>query len=234
MEPTIPTSFIPKRPVESTISTHSTSSSHSSRSVGILSLLATVAVIGTAVAFAGVVLYQKQLGTQKQKLESSIADARDGLGTDFVADMKRLDARIAGAKLLIKSHLVVTPLFTELQNYTLRSVQYKDFSYSYKPDDKVKNQMVTVTLSGTARSYATIALQSDAFSQSAMIKNPVFSNLTLDDKTRSVNFKLVFSVDPNDLSYEKFTQGLKKAQQPVPADTTPAAPTGEPANTPTP
>ncbi len=214
MEPGIPTSFIPKRPMESSTD----SSSHKSKSVGLLSLLTGVVVIGTILAFVGVYLYEQQLATQKKNLEDSIATARDGIGTDFVADMKRLDSRINGVEQLIKSHIVVTPLFKDLEAHTLRSVQYKDFSYSFSADDKTKSAQVKVDLSGTARSYASIALQSDAFSESTLIKNPVFSNLTLEDKTKAINFKLSFTVDAAALSYQTFIDSTsKKPAQAVPA-----------------
>lgn len=209
MEPSVTTSFIPKRPIESSVALEH----HSSRTVGLLSLLTAVVVIGTIVTFTGVYLYQKQLVSQKAKLELSISDARDGIGTDFVSEMNRLDMRIDGVKELIKNHIVVTPIFKALEATTLRSVQYKDFSYTIKSSDPTnKNSEVVVDIKGTAKNYASIALQSDAFSTSSLIKNPVFSNLTIDDKARTVNFKLTFSVSTADLSYQTFIDSMKKNQ----------------------
>lgn len=221
MEPTIPTSFIPKRPM---MSAAPASAPTHRRSVGVLSLLTAIIVLGTLASFAGVYLYEQQLISQKQSLEAAIAEARDGIGTDFITDMRRLDARIDGVQELIKNHIVVTPIFKELEAKTLRSVQYKDFSYSYTPEDKSKLQEVTVELTGTAKSYATIALQSDAFSDSTLIKNPVFSNLTLDEKTRAINFRLVFTVDPLGLSYQSFIDSMNKQQTITPTTALPTSP----------
>ncbi len=212
MEPFTPTSFIPKRPIESTVDY----TPHRSGTVGLLSLLTFVIVVGTGVAFGGVYLYQKQLVSQKAKLEQSIREAQDGIGTEFVSDMKRLDARIDGVKDLIKSHVVVTPIFEALEASTLRSVQYKDFGYTIKTDAITKVPVVSVDLTGSAKNYATIALQSDAFSTNTLIKNPVFSNLTVDDKTRTVNFKLNFSVNIADLSYQTFIDSNLKKQTQAP------------------
>lgn len=206
MDPTIPTSFIPKRPVDSS----AISAPQSSKPVGLLSLFTGMVFIGTIIAFIGVYLYEQQLISQKQKLESSISQARDGIGTDFVADMKRLDARISGVEQLINNHIVITPLFEELEARTLRSIQYRDFSYNFIPNDKTNTPQVKVDLTGTARSYASIALQSDAFSESSLIKNPVFSNLTLlEDKAKAINFKLSFTVDASALSYQTFIDSTK-------------------------
>lgn len=216
MDPSIPTSFIPKRPVTSEPSVHVIHS----RSVGILSLITVVVVIATIVSFAGVYLYEQRLVSQKATLEQSITSARDGLGTEFVFDMKRLGSRIEGVKTLIKNHVVVSPIFAALEATTLHSVQYKDFNYDIKTDSVTKGQVVEVSLTGTAKSYSTIALQSDAFAKSNLIKNPVFSNLSIDDKTSRVDFKLVFTVAIADLSYQQFVDSLNK---PVASPVTPTA-----------
>lgn len=210
MEPSIPTSFIPKRPIDPGTDTAPTRS----RSVGLLSLITFVIVVGTGIAFAGVYLYERQLLSQKAKLVQSIGEARDGIGTEFVSDMKRLDARISGVKELINNHIVVTPIFEALQATTLRSIQYKEFGYMIKTDQITKTNSLVVELAGSAKNYASIALQSDAFSSNKLIKNPVFSNLTVDDKTRNINFKLSFSVDMADLSYQAFIDS--KANNPQP------------------
>lgn len=218
MEPGTTTSFIPKRPIESS----DEFVPHKNRTVGLFSLLTAIIVIATIVAFVGVYLYQKQLVSQKAKLEQSISQARDGIGTDFVSDMKRLDARIEGVKDLIKNHVVVTPIFQALQETTLHNIQYKDFSYSIKTDQAGKTPVVAVELTGSAKNYATIALQSDAFSSNKIIKNPIFSNLTVDDKTHSVNFKLSFSVAMSDLSYQTFIDSMDKSQAQTLPETNPA------------
>ncbi len=204
MEPSIPTSFIPKRPVSS----EPVASQHHSHTVGLLSILATIVVIATAISYGGVQIYQKQLTAQKIKIDAQINEARKGIGTDFLGDMKRLDARIEGVKSVLGSHIVVTPIFAALEQTTLRSVQYKSFSYVFTTDTTSKATVVQVTLMGSAKSYATIALQSDAFTQNNLIKNPVFSELTIDEKTTAVNFKLVFTVNPASLSYESFIASL--------------------------
>lgn len=203
MEPGLPTSFIPKRPV----STEPVATSKKSRTVGLLSLAAVVFMLATIVAFVGVYLYGQQLNSRKVKLEQAIASARDGLGTDFVADMKRLNARIDGVKTILKNHVVVTPVFDALQKTTLRSVQYERFTYTLGVDPVTKDSVVQVELMGTAVSYATIALQSDAFVQNQIIRNPVFSNLTIDEDTDRVDFRLKFNVSPEDLSYNSLING---------------------------
>lgn len=206
MDAQLPTSFIPKRPVN----TEPVAAQPRSRAVGILSFVAVIIVFATALSYGGVYLYEKQLLAQKGKTDVQINDARKGIGTEFLSDMKRLDARISGVSMLLRNHIVVSPIFAALEDTTLRSIQYKSFTYAFVLDPQTKQQMVQVTLLGSAKSYSTIALQSDAFTKNNLIKNPVFSNLNVDDKTNAVSFRLVFSVAPSALSYESFIGAANK------------------------
>ncbi len=208
MEPIVSTSFIPKRPVSAEPVSQQQSGSGS---VGILSLLTFVIVLGTILSFAGVYFYQQTLEKQKADLQAQITQAQNGLGTGFVSDMKQLSNRINGVKALINNHIVVSPIFAALQATTLQSVQYQNFTYDFTVDPGTGAKMVQVTITGIAKNYATLALQSDAYAKSGLINNPIFSNLTVDDKTQQVGFKLVFTVNPNDLSYQAFIQNMNTA-----------------------
>ncbi len=207
MEPTLPTSFIPKRPITNEVVVSHTRS----RTVGLLSIITAIVVVATIVSFAGVYLYEKTLTAKKVRLEREINEAKSGIGSDFLTDMKRLNARISGVKTLLGGHIVISPIFQALEATTLRSVQYKRFTYEFKPDPLTKAQVVQVQLEGVAKTYSTIALQSDAFAQSSLIKNPVFSNLVVDDKTGNIGFKLTFDVTPVDLSFQTFIDAKAKA-----------------------
>ena len=207
MEPATPTSFIPKRPVATAASVDTGATG---TTIGILSLVVVVIIVGTALSYVGVYLYGKQSVQQKESLQKTITQAKDGLGADFISQMKRLNGRIDGVKTLIKQHVVVSPIFKVLQDTTLQSVQYKDFSYQFTNDPVAKADIVKVKLSGTAKGYSTIALQADAFTRSPIIKNPVFSGLSVDDKKR-VTFTLNFDIMASDLSYQSFVDGLAKA-----------------------
>ena len=224
MEPQLPTSFIPKRPITNDV----VSTPTRNRTVGLLSLLTGVIVVATAVSFAGTYLYEKSLASKKTRLEQQINDAKSGIGSDFLSDMKRLNARISGVKTLLGGHIVISPIFEALEATTLRSVQYKRFGYEFKLDATTKAQVVQVELDGTAKTYSTIALQSDAFAQSSLIKNPVFSSLTVDDKTGTIGFKLLFDVAPADLSFQSFIDAKAKASGISPLSTAPFTTTPDP------
>lgn len=216
MDP-LPTSFIPRRPMMS----ESVPVYQRSHSGGLLGVLSVVSVVATIVAFGGVYLYGANLEKQKSALQETITSAKDGLGTDFVSDMKRLNNRIEGVKTLIKGHVVLSPIFEALQATTLRSVQYDTFGYSFITDPITKTQVVEVKITGSAKNYATIALQSDAFTQNKLIKNPLFANLTIDENTARVGFNLTFTVPVSSLSYQEI---IAAKQAPAAAPTVSTTP----------
>ena len=63
-------------------------------------------------------------------------------------------------------------------------------------------------MSGKADNYTAIALQSDQLTQNKYIKDPIFENLTLDDRS-NVLFDLTFQVDP---SFVLFGEKLNREQ----------------------
>ena len=81
----------------------------------------------------------------------------------------------------------------------MKTVGYTKFSYNF---DGNKNSKIMVQISGVAVGYRSVALQSDLFTGNKYLIDPVFSNLSLDDKG-NVLFDLEFSVDPNFIDYKK-------------------------------
>jgi hypothetical protein len=82
----------------------------------------------------------------------------------------------------------------------MKTVRYTKFSY-----EVTEKGEINIKMNGQALGYRYIALQSDLFSEEKNLINPVFSNLTLDDKS-NVNFDLSFSVDPSLVDYEEKLQ----------------------------
>jgi hypothetical protein len=84
----------------------------------------------------------------------------------------------------------------------MKTVRYTKFSYVLGTDKKAQ---IIIQMSGQAVDYRSVALQSDLFNTKDEAKNfinPVFSNLTLDDKG-NVLFDLQFSVDPSFVNYKQ-------------------------------
>ena len=125
-----------------------------------------------------------------QKMESAFDET-------LVGNMQKLDRRINSAKEVLNAHTIASPIFNTLENLTLKTVRYNKFQYSHSDEMPPK---ITATLSGQASSYRAIAVQAALLGQNTNILNPVFSNLSLDDKGR-VLFDLTFSLASKFLSY---------------------------------
>jgi hypothetical protein len=194
------TAFIPKKPLaeERTFS----ASTPVRRGGGLLSLISVFLLI-VSIALAGAVFFWK---TTKEKSfnekRAQIQNSEDAIDTKFLDEIKDLDRRIKASNQLLNNHISLSPLFSALGQSTLKSIQYTRFDYKISDGSDLNPKMVTISLSGVAKSYASIALQSDAFSQNRNIQDPIFSGLSRDEKDGTVKFNLDFTVNPAFLSYK--------------------------------
>ncbi|MBP9802911.1 MAG: hypothetical protein KBD14_01225 [Candidatus Pacebacteria bacterium] len=205
MEQNFQTSFIPKKPiVEDTTKTSSSSSFFV-----VLSVLVFITVV---LAFGGLYLYTNILTKNITAKKDQLDRANQRFEIDRINELKLLDKRLkAGSKVLDK-HISISPIFEILQKITMKTVRYTKFSY-----EVTEKGEINIKMNGQALGYRYIALQSDLFSEEKNLINPVFSNLTLDDKS-NVNFDLSFSVDPSLVDYEEKLQ--RESPTPVENNTT--------------
>jgi hypothetical protein len=130
--------------------------------------------------------------------EADLAKTKEQFDEEFIGYVNRLNSRIETSKDLLAKHVGASAIFGFLSSHTLKTVSYTDFSYSYEADGTVK-----VVLRGVARSYSSIALQSEEFGkQNQYIKSPIFSNLN-PDQNGNVVFTLTALLDKNLISYER-------------------------------
>ncbi|MCU0660618.1 MAG: hypothetical protein MUD00_03365 [Candidatus Pacebacteria bacterium] len=190
MDSDFKTSFIPKKPLAEERVPVKT------RSFGLVSLIAGVIFFATLLAGVGVYLYKSSLTSQVAELSTSLARARAAFEPSLVETLQTLDKRLNASKEVLALHTTVSPIFRSLEDLTLKSVRFTKFGYEVDPD----TNRITVKMSGTARSYTSIALQSDMLGKNKYFRDVVFSNLQL-DAAGNVGFDLGFSVDPAYLNY---------------------------------
>ncbi|MDP3735476.1 MAG: hypothetical protein Q8R39_03560 [bacterium] len=132
---------------------------------------------------AGTFLYERLSIRRVVVLEKTLAEAREAFEPAVIEELKRDDARMKAAEVLVAGHRAATPLFRVLEDETLRSVQYSSFAYTVEggPGGKLK-------LDGRARGFRSVALQADTFGSQPDLINPVFSNLDQDVKTGFATF----------------------------------------------
>lgn len=199
MEPNFQTSFIPKKPMvnDRTIASHP---------VGLFTILSIFILLTMLVVSGGLYFYKTILTKNISQMENDLNLAKSRFEPAKITQLKVLDQRLRASNEILASHIAISPIFTVLQDVTMKSVRFNKFSYTLNTD---KEPRVVVKMSGQALGYRSVALQSDLFTQNSYFRDPVFSNLSLDDKG-NVLFDLSFSVDPVFIDYRQTlkTQGV--------------------------
>ncbi|MFZ2072119.1 MAG: hypothetical protein WA101_02470 [Minisyncoccia bacterium] len=192
MEQNFQTSFIPKKPMIEDRAVPS-------RSVGLLTIISIFIFFAVAVASGGLYFYKGVLEKNIVKMNSDLTLAKNRFEPAKITQLQVLDKRLSAADGILSKHIAVSPIFKALQDTTMKNVRYTKFSYEFSTE-KVSN--IIVKMSGQAVGYRSIALQSDIFAKNKYFIDPVFSNLSLDDKG-NVLFDLEFSVDPSFVDYKQ-------------------------------
>lgn len=215
MDTNFQTSFIPKKPLaEDRVPVVARTS--------LFSFISTLIFFGALASAAGMYFYESSLTKSIATNSASLSAARNSFEPTLITKLKTLDRRLADANLLLNNHVAVSPIFAALQATTLKSVQFTKFSYITPTDPTAP---VVVHMSGKARDYSSIALESDQLATNKNIHNPIFSNLALDDRTGMVSFDLVFSVDADLVRFTSHLDALISQEGTPQSTATTSAPT---------
>lgn len=186
MDPKLQTSFIPKK--------NTGENRRRSIPLGFFTIfgyivfgLSVVAAVGL---FSANFLLTRSIAAQDAELLAKVKsfDSRS------VNDLIRFDTRLETAKKILASHLATSAIFSLLSQNTIQSVQFNGFTYNNDGDK------IMVTLTGKAPNFASVAIQSDTFSEVPYLRDQVFSDVTL-AQDGTVAFKFVATVDPTALAY---------------------------------
>ena len=195
MEPNFQTSFIPKKPMVEERAT-------TGRSVGFFTIISIFILFTVLLATGGLYFYRGIVINNIADKNKSLTLAKNSFEPSKITELQLLDKRLRAASEILSNHVAVTPIFQALSAITMKTVRYTKFSYVIGTDKKAQ---ILIQMSGQAVDYSSVALQSDLFNTKDEAKNfinPVFSNLTLDDKG-NVLFDLQFSVDPSFVNYKQ-------------------------------
>ncbi len=197
MDNQIKTSFIPKKPLETT-TTFQAGSSVSTKHVGrtIFSILTTIIFLATIAASVLVYLWQIKLKKDIVNQVQTMEIARKNFDEKFVQEASRLHTRIESAKSMLINHVSPSALYGLLQDYTLKTVAFSSFVFKDNQDGSI-----TVSGGGEAARYESIVLQSDAFGKSGYLRNVIFTNLQQDAQKGTINFSFEATLDPRLILY---------------------------------
>lgn len=191
MEPKFQNAFIPKRPV---VTKQTAPKVRKERSFfGIVGTLIFVAVVVLAIL---VYAYRFYLRANIASSDEALQVEIENLEPDVIRELALADERLKVAEGALSDHLVPSKFFEHLEDITLQSVRFTNFSYTAKPGENP-----VIVMSGISNDYSSVALQSDVFAEDEYILEPVFSGLNLSDGG-SVVFEVEAKISSKLTSYK--------------------------------
>lgn len=212
MEPKFQSSFIPKGPVSS--ASMATQNYAVRKPKSILGFLAMLIFVFSLLGAAAVLGYKFYLSYSIKTLAAEVEAGKAAIEEETVQEIMRLNNRMLSAETLIDKHLIITPFLDFLEKSTLRTVRFREFSYI------AENSALRLNMKGEARSYSSLAQQAELFKKSKDIKNPTFSDISLDDKG-NVTFTVSLELDRNFLSYGREVERTAAPVAPAQTSLTP-------------
>lgn len=177
----------------------------------ISAVLAVVAALLAAAAF----FYTQYLEADLADKQQQIAQAQAAFEPDVIDELGAIDTRFSAVEDLIENHTAVTPIFEVLESVTLASVQLLDVSFfsverttfpeaeEGAGDEEEDSDAgdITISITGVAPDYASVALQSQALKGNEVVIDPQLTDFALDEAGR-VQFTAEFTLPAEFMSYE--------------------------------
>ncbi|MEI8337721.1 MAG: hypothetical protein WCF92_01075 [bacterium] len=189
METKFQNTFIPKTALD-------TPSISPPRPASFLTFIAMIIFLISCVLAGGVFLWGQYLTGQVTSLTESLQTSKGEFEPVTIEQYVRLNNRFFNARKLLTSHVAASAFFDLLNKDTLKTIQFSDLKYSQDGSG-----LISIKMSGKAKSYNSVAYQAKIFSNEAPFKNAVFSNLDL-DTAGNVVFVLDSQIDPTLVTYQ--------------------------------
>lgn len=219
LSPNIPTSFVPKQPVQ-------TSHRPQSSGLNVFGLVSLFIFVVTLAGAGGVFLYEKYLGTVLTAKEAQIEEVQGKTNQAAVKQFIRMRDRFSVAHQLMNDHTTLSNFFEVLEQNTVQNVRFDSLILSVDEEGAA-----TIEMSGVARNFNALASQSSVFAKESRVRNALFSNI---DVTQSGNVMFSFTGDvPSEVI--RMETPVVSAEPALPAiptgTTTPVTATSTPAAT---
>jgi hypothetical protein len=174
-------------------------------SFGIVTFLTVLIFILSVIGAGGVFAYQQVLKNGIASKAHTLQLNQDAFGSNTIEDLARMDTRIAQAKTLLNKHVAASAVFAFLGSQTLQTVQFTSFDYKLSND-----RSGSLSMEGVATSFSAVALQSDQFGGSKVLKDVIFSDIN-PDQAGKVRFTVKATIAPDLLLYSHTVQGASAA-----------------------
>lgn len=191
MPPQAPPSFIPKKPLDTGPAYRAPGG------VGFLLFISLVIFIASVVGAGGVFAWEKVTASSITSKSESLRKAEGAFNISTVEDLIRMSARLDSAGTLLAAHVAPSAIFSFLSQQTLQHVQFTTFNYTLGSDNTA-----SINMSGVADSFSSVALQSDQFGASKVLKDVIFSDIK-NNVGGSVTFSVAATMDASLINYGK-------------------------------
>lgn len=180
---TIPTSFVPKRPVQT--------GGRFARSGGNTFLTLSLIVLALALLGCGAVFgYERYLIGASQTKAAEVQAAVEAIDSATVEDFIRTRDRFASASTLLDSHIATSGFFGLLESVTLQNVRFSALTLTVADDHSAE-----IKMQGVAKSFNALAAESSMFASEKRIKRAIFSGIKVNEGG-TVAFNLSADLDP--------------------------------------
>lgn len=207
MDPVGQGSFIPKQSLAA--------ASRSSGGMGLFFVLALLIFVMSLVAAGAAFGYERLLNGRITSKDEQLRLDEGAFNSGTIQDLVRIDKRLTQARTLLQKHVSPSAIFAFLSTITLERVQFDSMDYTLQSDGGA-----TIVLTGSGDSFSSIALQSDQFGSSKVLRDVIVSGITVGGSGK-VNFSVNATVDPQLISYSKNLQNSQNQPQTAAPVTTP-------------
>lgn len=211
METKFQTSFIPKKPIPSTVggSMGVPMPPHKRHSSSLFMTIAVFAFILSLLAVGGSYLYKSFLLNQRVAYEKELKVREKQFNVDLIENLKRQNIKIDVANQLLRNHLAVSQIFDIIGQFTSENVRFLSMDLT-SPQNQTED--MKISLRGYGTNFVAVAFQSDVLGQledyglRKIVKNPIISDPSKGQDSR-VSFGFSASIDPTALSYQRSVSG---------------------------
>jgi len=199
-------------------------------------LLGSMVILAVSMVTAGAVFgYQKYLESVIAVKTEALVQARAQIDERQVEEFVRLQERFISGRELLNDHVTASNFLSLLEAETLANVRFEDLELIVADD-----RSATVSMTGVARNFNTLAAQSNEIAAQRDFKRAIFSEISL-NPNNTVSFTLTAALDPRLIRMqapaaapvEEAAPVVEEAvpEQPAATSTAPAAPTAPAATT---
>jgi len=182
MNPQFQTSFIPKKPI-------SASPARLKRGVNLISLFGVIFFI-LAIAGSGAVFFgERYIASGLESDKAILEHDREAFDPNTVRQLIKLSDRLAVSQTVLSTHIAPSSIFSLVEQLTLQSIRFSSFNWSISEDG-----VSILTMRGQAEGFNAVAYQADVFGKSRFLKNPILSDLSLQNDGR-VSFNFSAGID---------------------------------------